>query len=78
MCTLAASPAAHGLFHQAILHSGACTGPWGPGSAAYGQAVAQDLMQQVGETSLEALRSLPATALSEWPRGYENDLEFPG
>ena len=34
ICTLSTSPLAKGLFQQAILESGPCLGPWGPGRTA--------------------------------------------
>ncbi|CAJ1436473.1 unnamed protein product [Effrenium voratum] len=37
ICTLAVSPLAKGLFHQAVLQSGPCLGPWGPGTVEEGE-----------------------------------------
>ncbi|CAJ1360451.1 unnamed protein product [Effrenium voratum] len=39
ICTLAVSPLAKGLFHQAVLQSGPCLGPWGPGTVEEGEEV---------------------------------------
>ena len=77
-CVLAFSPIATGLFHQLILESGACTGPWmGPdpsvkGSLNASKSFARDVGCATG--SLSCLRSLPATRLttsSQW-----GDLNF--
>merc|ERR1711974_129714 len=73
------SPLARGLFHQAILESGSCLGPWGPGSKEHGLNVTQRMMHALNVSSLAELRALPPQHLimwSPWEDGY--DVEFPG
>ncbi len=62
-CTLMASPAARGLFHRAIVESGAA--PNGVRTLAASQALWQTKLREAGvrDTSLAALRRLPAADL---------------
>lgn len=77
-CSLVVSPLARGLFHQAILESGSCLGPWGPGTTDQGFQVTERFMRAVNASTLEDLYSLPTEYFmwSPWTDGY--DLEFPG
>lgn len=60
-CTLAFSPLAKGLFHQLILESGVCTGPWmGPSDAETQFNVSSEIAADVNATSLEELRKVKA------------------
>lgn len=61
VCILLASPRARGLFARAIIESGPCIGPWGPGSLEYGNKVSQAFMRQYNATTLEELQALPAS-----------------
>lgn len=78
ICTLSASPLAAGLFQRAIMESGPCVGPWGPGTFEEGQAVAARVMASAGAHSLDELRALPPWALV-WGQGQDQyDIDFPG
>merc|ERR1719326_180167 len=78
VCTLSVSPRAAGLFHRAIIESGPCLGPWGPGSFDEGTAVSARVMASAGASSLADLLNLPPWAL-QWGQGQDQyDIEFPG
>ena len=77
-CVLSVSPLAKGLFQRAILSSGPCVGPWGPGNATYGQKVSKQLMDEVGVDSMKDLLLVPAKSVS-WPGEVTiNDADFGG
>ena len=57
---LLAMPEASGLFHKAILQSGACQNTSSPEQS---RAVADDVLQAAGLSSIEALRAAPVEAL---------------
>ena len=44
VCTLVVSPKAKGLFKRAIVSSGACAGPWGPGTTQEGYDMSTRIM----------------------------------
>ncbi len=60
-CTLAFSPLARGLFHQVVLESGVCTGPWmGPSSREEQFRVSAAIAADVNATSLADMRQVKA------------------
>jgi len=65
--SLIASPSAEGLFHKAIAQSGAILNPWGKvPSLAEAEEVAVDFAsEQLGVSTLDQLREIPATQLLE-------------
>jgi len=80
VCSLMVSPMAKGLFKNAIIQAGACNGPWGPGSAAYGLRVSVGLIDRIGapqDAPLEKLREASPQSLT-WGWNESNDIEFPG
>lgn len=78
-CSLLLSPLASGLMARAIIESGSCLGPWGPGSAEHGLAVAARLKSAVGAPTLAALEAMPPWSLM-WSSWSEDgaDIEFTG
>ena len=68
-CSLVVSPLAKGLFAHAIMESGPCFGPWGPGSTANGLAVSARMMAELHASSVAALVALPPSHLM-WSREY--------
>ena len=78
-CSLMLSPQARGLFAGAILQSGPCIGPWGPGSPAHGHQAAQRMMSALNATSLAALAALQPWELV-WSSYSQDgfDWEFTG
>lgn len=58
VCMLIHSPLAAGLFNQAILESGECTGPWGPDPADTGLNYSLEFMQAANATSLAELQQM--------------------
>ena len=71
VCSLVVAPPARGLFRRAIVQSGACTGAWGPGSAAYGLAASAALMLALGASTLAELRAIDARKMA-WPQAWPN------
>jgi len=59
-----------GLFKRAILESGPCNGPWGPGKAE-GLALSKNWMAAQGCSDIACLQALPANDLAAWPFSYE-------
>lgn len=84
VCSLLFSHLARGLFHRAIIQSGSCTGPWGPGSKADGLAATARFLDTAGKLQPLSLAEIqdrerfPAAKLPSWSRADLNDLEFPG
>lgn len=76
VCVLSVSPLAKGLFQRAIVHSGSCTGAWGPGSERYGKQVAKKLMQELNINGVDLTTVHPS--LLQWPHNFATDIEFPG
>lgn len=83
-CTLAVAPVSQGLFTRAILQSGPCIGDlpsdrsWGPSNRTYGLEVTRRVMRSLNVTSVEGLRSMPASSV-QWPNDIMNfDPYFSG
>lgn len=62
-CTHAHSPLSAGLFHQVVLESGPCTGPWGPNSTATSFIYGREFMRSVNASTLADLRELPVEVM---------------
>lgn len=84
VCSLLFSHLARGLFHRAIIQSGSCTGPWGPGSKVAGIAATSRFLRAADESGKSTLKDIqdrerfPAAKLPSWSHGDLNALEFPG
>jgi carboxylesterase type B len=77
-CILSVSPLAKGLFERAIMSSGPCIGPWGPGNATYGKSLSLQMMDIVGVDNIDDLRLVPANSVI-WPdEAVNNGVDFPG
>jgi para-nitrobenzyl esterase len=77
-CILSVSPLAKGLFERAIMSSGPCVGPWGPGNSTYGKDLSAQMMDIVGVDNIADLRLVPANSVI-WPdESVDNGLDFPG
>lgn len=81
VCTLVVSPKAKGLFRRAIVQSGACAGPWGPGTTQEGYDMSERIMDRpdANTTILAELQTLPPWTMGVWNTSafYEDQL-FPG
>ena len=81
VCTLVVSPKARGLFRRAIVSSGACAGPWGPGTTEEGYGMSTQIMERpaANTTNLAELQELPPWALGVWnTTAFFEDQLFPG
>ena len=81
VCTLVVSPKAKGLFRRAIIQSGACAGPWGPGTTEEGMRMSERIMARpaANTTNLAELQELPPWTLGVWnTSAFFQDQLFPG
>jgi para-nitrobenzyl esterase len=62
-CALTVSPAAAGLFHRTVIQSGACTGPWSPGTTSHALNKSATFAAKLGAPTLAAMRKLPVEAI---------------
>ena len=72
VCMLSVSPRAAGLFHRAVLESGACFGLWGPNNATVGQLNGQAWLRSVNATSMDDLQNTTRFPSSVFEWGVTN------
>ena len=72
VCTLVVSPKAKGLFRRAIVQSGACAGPWGPGTTQEGYDMSERIMHRpaANTTVIAELQELPPWTMGVWNTTY--------
>jgi para-nitrobenzyl esterase len=68
VCCLLSSALSRGLYHAAVMQSGPCTGPWGPGSNLTGLASSSALLTSLWASSPGHLRNMSARDIldNEW------------